>query len=98
MRPIQAKWANSESSYNLVVEQIKERWGEEQLKLHNPKHSCHTFQKWLKHGYSIKKGEKAIKTYSVADIVNESEQTIATISIPVNLFHRMQVIKIKKKK
>ncbi len=92
-----AKWTNSESSYNLVVNQIKERWGEEQLKRHNPRLSCYTFTKWKKHGYSVKRNERAIKAYSVADIQNESEQTIATISIPVNLFHRCQVIRQKRK-
>ena len=98
MQTNNAKWINSESSYNLVTNQIKERWGDEEVKLHNPRLSCYTFHKWLKHGYSVKKGEKAIKSHSVMDIADENEKVIATISIPVNLFYRKQVAKIKKQK
>lgn len=98
MRTNNAKWTNSEKSYNLVTSQIVERWGEDALERHNPKTSCYTFSKWLKHGYTIRKGEKAIKSYSVMDICDENEKVIATISIPVNLFHRKQIIRISKVK
>ena len=98
MRTNNARWTNSEKSYNLVTSQIVERWGEDCLEKHNPKRSCYTFSKWLKHGYAVKKGEKAIKSYSVMDILDENEKAIATISIPVNLFHRKQIIRIPKVK
>ncbi|MBL7058661.1 hypothetical protein ISS03_04960 [Patescibacteria group bacterium] len=98
MRRTNAKWTNSEKSYNLVISQIKERWGEDEVERHNPKRSCFTFAKWLKHGYVVKKGEKAIQTYSVLDIQDEDEKIISTVQIPVNLFYRKQVVKLKKKK
>ncbi len=97
MRTQNAKWVNSEVSYNLVVNQIKKKWGKDEVEIHNPKRSCFTFNKWLKHGL-VKKGETAIKSYSVVDIKNEDEQVIATLQIPVNLFYRKQVAKIKKQK
>ncbi len=98
MRNQNAKWTNSETSYNLVVSQIKKKWGKDEVTLHNPKRSCFTFSKWLKHGYMVKKGQKAIRTYSVMDITNEDEQVIATLQIPVNLFYRKQVTKLKSQK
>ena len=98
MRTTYARWTSSEKSYNEVVSQIIERWGEDALERHNPKTSCYTFPKWLKHGYTVRKGEKAIKSYSVMDIQDENEKIIATISIPVNLFHRKQIIKVPKVK
>ena len=97
MRNQNAKWTNSEASYNLVVGQIKKKWGKDEVTLHNPKQSCFTFSKWLKHGYTVKKGEKAIKTYSVLYIQNEDNQVIATLQIPVNVFYRKQVAKLMKK-
>ena len=97
MKPITAKWTNSEESYNLVVSQIKERWSEDETKAHNPRLSCYTYAKWKKHGYSVKRNERAIKTNSVVDIADESEQVIGTLSIPVNLFHRLQVVRTKRR-
>jgi len=98
MRNQNAKWTNSEKSYNLVVSAIKKRWGKDELNRHNPKTSCFTLKKWNKNGYLIRKGQKAIQSYSVLDISNEDEQVIATLQIPVNLFYRKQVAKIKKQK
>ncbi|MBL7058522.1 hypothetical protein ISS03_04240 [Patescibacteria group bacterium] len=98
MRTTHAKWTNSEKSYNEVVSQIIERWGEETLERYKPRLSCYTFPKWLKNGYTVRKGEKAIKTNSIMDIQDENEKVIATISIPVNLFHRKQIIRVPKAK
>lgn len=72
MEAIQAKWINSEGSYNLVVEQIKERWGDDEVKARNPRLYCLTYEKWKKHGYAVRRNERAIKAYSVAKIANEN--------------------------
>lgn len=58
-------YKGSERTKALIEDQIRERWGESELKNHySAYHSARTYNSWKKLGYKIIKGEKALKSYT----------------------------------
>jgi hypothetical protein len=45
-----------------VEEQIRERFGEEAAAVYSPVTNCFPFRLWLKKGFVVKKGEKALQS------------------------------------
>ena len=50
-----------------MSKQIKERWGETELKNYDPFHNMRTFRSWLSLGFRVRKGEKALKSVSFSE-------------------------------
>lgn len=93
---IQSTWTGSADTYNVVRKQIAERWGEAESVRYNPKANCLTFKQWLDNGYRVKKGEKALKSYTFVAVKNDQEETVKTFQRAVNLFYELQVEPIVK--
>ena len=93
---IQSTWTGSADTYSVVRKQIAERWGEEESIRYNPKENCLTFKRWLLNGYRVKKGEKALKSYTFVEVKNDKEETVRTFQKTVNLFYEKQVEPIEK--
>lgn len=93
---IQSTWTGSVDTYAVVRKQIAERWGEAESVRYNPKENCLTFKQWLFNGYRVKKGEKALKSYTFVAIKNDQEETVKTFQRTVNLFYALQVEPIEK--
>jgi hypothetical protein len=93
----QAHWKGSNKTEEIVRKQIAERWGEEEAKKYNPETNCFTFRTWWSLGYVIKKGEKALKSYTLLDekITDENgkEQVVEKHIKNVYLFYYLQVEK-----
>jgi hypothetical protein len=60
--PFTSNYQGSEKTKEMVAEQIKKIWGEQEVKNYNPYKNALTFASWLKLGYRPKKGSKAIKS------------------------------------
>jgi len=71
--------------------EIKNRFGIKAAKEYNPTENCFTFNGWKQRGYSVKKGEKAIKSITFL----EDEETKETYPKTVCLFAKQQVEEIK---
>ena len=61
---LQSVWKGSRYTASDIAHQIAERWGEEAVKAYDPQVNCFTFRGWQERGYRVKKGEKALKTYT----------------------------------
>ncbi len=92
-----AHWRGSHKTEDRVRKQIAERWGEEEAEKYDPTKNCFTFQTWWQLGYVVKKGEKALKSYTVLDekVMDEEghEQSIEKHMKNVYLFYYLQVEK-----
>jgi len=89
---VKSNWTGSESTLNLVKKQIVERWGEDEASRYNPKENCLTFKGWLKNGYIVKKGEKALKSFVIVEKKDkETGKVIEKTPKSINLFYELQV-------
>ena len=89
-----SNWTGSAHTAELVRKQIIARWGVDEASNYNPKSNCLTFNQWLKSGYQVKKGEKAIRSLIVIEQKDKKGIVIRKIPKTVNLFYVRQVEKI----
>lgn len=89
---VKSNWTGSENTFNLVHKQIAERWGEEEAERYNPKENCLTFKQWLKNGYIVRKGEKALRSFVIVEKKDKKTgEIIERIPKRINLFYEKQV-------
>lgn len=93
-----AHWRGSAKTKDLVRKQIADRWGEEEAKKYDPTKNCFTFQTWWKLGYVVKKGETALRSYTVVEEQvtsreDSQEQVVEKHMKNVYLFYYLQVEK-----
>jgi hypothetical protein len=94
---ITSAWTGSEKTSDIVRKQILSRWGEEEANNYDPKSNCLTFNRWLKNGYKVKKGEKAIKSFIVIEEKDKKGEVVRKYPKSINLFYVRQVEKIGQK-
>jgi hypothetical protein len=84
-------YMGSKATYEDVKMQLEERFGKKVAASYNPATNCATYNTWKKAGFTVKKGEKALR--SVTFIEKEDEETgeMKRIRRTVSLFHRCQV-------
>ena len=88
---ITSTWTGSEKTSDIVRRQILARWGEEEAGNYDPKSNCLTFNSWLKNGYKVKKGEKAIKSFIVVEKKDKKGEVVRKYPKSINLFYFRQV-------
>src|SRR5271157_378764 len=86
-------WKGSLNTADAVRQVIAERWGEEEAKGYNPMLNCFTFKTWWAKGFVVKRGEKAIKSYTLkaATVEENGEEVQKKYFKPVCLFYYLQV-------
>jgi hypothetical protein len=85
-------YKGSETTKALVEEQIIERYGKAELKNMDCEHNLRTFNSWLKCGYRVRKGEKALKSYTFLQETKNGELVLRKYyRRPVFLFYYRQV-------
>jgi len=93
-----SNWTGSETTKTMIEQQIRERWGESELKNYNPMHSARTFQGWLNLGYRVKKGERALKSITYVEGKDEEGNITRRMRRPCNIYYFRQVQKIDNNK
>src|SRR2546421_1721082 len=95
-----AVWRGSLKTASVVKSQIAERWGEEEAEKYDPETNCFTFNTWRQKGYMVRKGEKALRSYTfiqekeVGMVEGQAqEQVLASHPKQVCLFYYLQVEK-----
>src|SRR6266571_8979964 len=93
-----AHWKGSIQTADAVRKEIAKRYGEIEAAKYDPRTNCFTFQTWKAKGYSVKKGEKAIRSMTLIEKedpnAEEGEQTEKrTYPKTVYLFYIKQVEK-----
>lgn len=86
-------YKGSEQTYEMVKEQIAERWGEDAAEEFDPTRDAMPFACWLNYGYRVRKGEKALKSITFIEAKNEKGEVERKIRRTISLFHRRQVEK-----
>ena len=66
-----SQWKGSLNTAEHVRQEIALRWGNEEAGKYNPLANCFTFHAWLEKGYIIKKGETAIRSYTLKEVTEE---------------------------
>jgi hypothetical protein len=91
-------YKGSEKTYEMVYEQISERWGEDAAADYDPEKNCFTYNRWKQEGFQVKKGEKSLEsiTWVVKEKKDEKTGETTKSSYPkkVCLFYILQVEKI----
>ena len=88
-----SEWRGSLETADHVRQEIAKRWGEEEASKYNPLANCFTFRTWLAKGYSVKKGEKGILSFTVKEVPTEEDGKIVIKRYykKVYLFYILQV-------
>lgn len=89
-----SSYTGSQNTYDLVAEQIRERWGDEEVEQYDPYTNALTFRKWLSLGYRVKKGEKSLHSTTFVEKQDE-HGNVVKIPRTVHLFYRLQVEKMQ---
>lgn len=92
--PLVSPYRGSEATYEMVKEQIRERWGEESAEEFDPATDAMPFGSWAAFGFRVRKGEKALKSVTFIEVRDESDKIVRKVRRTVNLFHKRQVEKI----
>lgn len=88
---ILSNYKGSEVTRKKVEEQIRERFGEEAASAYDPLRNCLTFNLWIKAGYRVKKGEKAIHSVTIIEKKDEQGKVVRKYAKKVCLFFKSQV-------
>ena len=91
--PIVSPYQGSEATYEMVKEQVRERYGDEVADEFDPHTDAMPFASWLSYGYRVRKGEKALKSVTYVEVKDARGEVERTVRRTVNLFHRNQVDK-----
>ena len=85
--PFTSNYQGSEKTKEMVAEQIRKIWGEQEVKNYNPYKNALTFASWLKLGYRPKKGSKAIKSVTYVEKKDEKGNVLSKYPRTINLFY-----------
>lgn len=87
-------WKGSGTTASIVAKEIERRWGTEKMKTYNPSTNCFTFNHWKAIGFKVKKGEKAIRSYTFVGKEDEEGNVSKKYCKSVCLFFVEQVEKV----
>jgi hypothetical protein len=87
-------YKGSKKTYENVKEQIRERYGDTEAERYDPYFLARTYRQWLKIGYRVKPGEKALKSTTMVEKRNEKGELVRRYPKKINLFYETQVEKI----
>ena len=93
MQPINKvlnNWTGSSKTEELVREQIRQRWGNEEADLYDAHFSCRTLPQWHRLGMKIKPGSKALRSFVLLEEKDESGKIVGRKFKTVFLFHTRQ--------
>lgn len=89
-------WTGSSKTEELVREQVRERWGEEEAENFNPRFSARPLRQWSKIGFKVKAGSKALRSFVLIEKKDEKGKVTGKIFKTVFLFHTRQVVLAKR--
>lgn len=87
-------YRGSEATYEMVREQIRERWGDEAADEFDPHTDAMPLVSWASYGYRVKKGSKALKSVTYVEVKGEDGKVEKKIRRVVNLFYKLDVEKV----
>lgn len=92
--PIVSPYRGSVATYEMVREQLRERYGDRCADEFDPHTDAMPLISWSAYGYRVRKGEHALKSVTYREIKNDKGEIVRKIRRIVNLFHKRQTEKI----
>ena len=89
-----SEYTGSEATRSMVEEQLIEKYGKAELKNLDCYHNMRTFHSWLKLGFKVRKGEKAIRSYTFIETKDANGVVLKRIKRNCFVFYYRQVEKI----
>jgi hypothetical protein len=80
-------YTGSEATRSIAEDAIRQKYGDAEVKNMDCYHNLRTFQGWLKLGFRVRRGEKAIRSFTITDVSDSSGNVIKKIKRPVFLFY-----------
>ena len=93
--PFTSNYQGSEKTKEMVSEQIRKIWGDQEVKNYNPYKNALTFANWIRLGYRPKKGSKALKSVTFVEKKDPLGNVIQRYPRKINLFYYRSVEPIK---
>ena len=90
-------YTGSDMTRDMVLEQIIERYGEEEAEQFDPYSNCRTFAAWASMGFRIKKNERALKSVTFIEKKDDKGNVVKKIKRTVFLFYYKQCELVIKK-
>lgn len=90
-----SNWKGSMATRQKVEEQIRERFGSEAATSYDPLTNCFPFRLWLKKGFCVKKGEKALQSITFVEKKDAQGNVIGKYPKKVFLFFKSQTEPLK---
>ena len=87
----ESPYKGSLKTKEMVSAQIEERFGVEAVKEYDPYQNCFTFREWLRRGYKVKKGERALRSVTYVEKRDPMGNVIKKYPKTVCLFYVLQV-------
>lgn len=88
-------YTGSEETKKAVREEIARRWGPDEANRYDPYSNARTFSQWTAlGGYRVRKGEKAIRSFTVVEQKDESGKVIKRYKRTILLFYVKQLEKV----
>ena len=91
---LKSPWRGSEKTFEMVQEQLRERFGDDVADEFDATTDAMPFASWLSFGYRVRKGQKALKSVTFVEVLNDKGEVEKKIKRNINIFHRKQVEKI----
>ena len=95
--PAISGYTGSANTRDMVATEIERRWGKAEMKKYDPERNCLTFARWASLNFSVKRGEKCIRSTTFIEQADAEGNVIKTIPRPVFLFYYLQVEPRKEK-
>ena len=74
-------WQGSRYTAGDIAQQIAQRWGEDAVKEYHPEVNCFTFRGWQERGYKVKKGERALRTFTFVKAFEDETKNDGTTKL-----------------
>ncbi|MFA6397498.1 MAG: hypothetical protein WDK96_01460 [Candidatus Paceibacterota bacterium] len=95
--PVSA-YTGSEETKSMVEEQVIAKYGKSELRNLDCYHNMRTFNSWLKLGFKVRKGEKAIESITYVETKDANGNVLKRFRRPVFLFYYRQIEPVDHKK
>lgn len=89
-----SEYTGSETTKTICEDAIKEKYGSAEIKNMDCYHNIRTFHSWLKLGFKVRRGEKAIRSITYVEQKDSNGNILKKYRRPVFLFYYRQVEKI----
>lgn len=96
MNESESPYTGSSLTREIAEDAIRQRYGDAEVKKLDCYHNLRSYKGWLSLGFQVKKGEKAIRSFTITEVKDSEGNVVKKIKRPVFLFYFKAVEPAKK--